>query len=85
MMLLHLPYGDLLLLLMSMYAIDGPVVYVSLHYRWVQKDATPISLRQLTFFGRRLTEQRLLSSANYVRTELPTRYVLYVFLWAKLK
>ncbi|KAI9784882.1 MAG: hypothetical protein M1816_000577 [Peltula sp. TS41687] len=27
----------------------------------------------LTFFGRTLTEERLLSSANYIRTELPTR------------
>ena len=27
----------------------------------------------MTFFGRTLTESRLLSSANYVRTELPTR------------
>ena len=41
--------------------------------RWVQKEARPISLRQLTFFGRTLTENRLLSSANYVRSELPTR------------
>ncbi|KAF2663245.1 alpha-ketoacid dehydrogenase kinase [Microthyrium microscopicum] len=40
---------------------------------WVQRDARPISLRQLTFFGRTLTEDRLLNSANYVRTELPTR------------
>lgn len=40
---------------------------------WVQRDARPISLRQLTFFGRTLTESRLISSANYVRTELPTR------------
>lgn len=40
---------------------------------WVQKEARPISLRQLTFFGRTLTEARLLSSANYVRNELPTR------------
>ncbi|CAL8583889.1 putative protein kinase YGL059W [Xanthoria parietina] len=40
---------------------------------WVQREARPISLRQLTFFGRTLTEYRLLSSANYVRTELPTR------------
>ena len=39
----------------------------------MQKEARPISLRQLTFFGRALTENRLLSSANYVRTELPTR------------
>ncbi|KAI9828426.1 MAG: hypothetical protein M1832_002854 [Thelocarpon impressellum] len=40
---------------------------------YVQREARPISLRQLTFFGRTLTESRLLSSANYVRTELPTR------------
>lgn len=40
---------------------------------WVQKEARPISLRQLTFFGRTLTESRLISSANYVRKELPTR------------
>lgn len=40
---------------------------------WVQREARPISLRQLTFFGRTLTESRLLTSANYVRTELPTR------------
>ena len=26
-------------------------------------------------FGRSLNEQRLISSANYVRTELPRRYV----------
>lgn len=32
-----------------------------------------MSLRQLFFFGRTLTEARLLSSANYVRMELPTR------------
>ncbi|KAL9102025.1 MAG: hypothetical protein Q9163_002780 [Psora crenata] len=41
--------------------------------RWVQKEARPISLRQLTFFGRTLTERRLIESANYVRTELPIR------------
>lgn len=40
----------------------------------MQREARPISLRQLTFFGARLTESRLLGSANYVRTELPTRY-----------
>lgn len=40
---------------------------------WVAREARPISLRQLTFFGRTLTEARLLSSANYVRLELPTR------------
>lgn len=40
---------------------------------WVEREIRPISLRQLTFFGRTLTESRLISSANYVRTELPTR------------
>jgi len=40
---------------------------------WVQKEARPISLKQLTFFGRTLTKDRLLSSANYVRQELPVR------------
>ena len=40
---------------------------------WVLREARPISLRQLTFFGRTLTEARLINSANYVRLELPTR------------
>ncbi|KAF5676832.1 serine/threonine protein kinase [Fusarium bulbicola] len=42
-------------------------------FSWVAKEARPISLRQLMVFGRSLTESRLISSANYVRTELPTR------------
>ncbi|KAG9809707.1 pyruvate dehydrogenase kinase, partial [Aureobasidium melanogenum] len=41
--------------------------------KWVEREARPISLRQLTFFGRLLTDTRLLGSANYVRLELPTR------------
>ncbi|KAL4788530.1 branched-chain alpha-ketoacid dehydrogenase kinase [Aspergillus varians] len=41
--------------------------------QFVERQIRPISLRQLTFFGRTLTESRLISSANYVRTELPTR------------
>lgn len=40
---------------------------------WVQRESRPISLRQLTFFGRTLTEPRLIDSANYCRLELPTR------------
>lgn len=40
---------------------------------WVVRPIRPISLQQLFFFGRTLTEARLLSSANYVRNELPTR------------
>ncbi|KAF3912912.1 hypothetical protein AA313_de0208488 [Arthrobotrys entomopaga] len=55
---------------------------ISIHAPWrpstaledhVAREARPISLRQLTFFGRNLTLERLLDSANYVRTELPTR------------
>ncbi|RDL40904.1 Alpha-ketoacid dehydrogenase kinase, N-terminal [Venustampulla echinocandica] len=41
--------------------------------QWVAREARPISLRQLMVFGRTLTESRLISSANYVRTELPAR------------
>lgn len=44
-------------------------------HSWVSREARPISLRQLMVFGRSLNEQRLVSSANYVRTELPRRYV----------
>lgn len=54
------------------------LLLVSLHFThlpssWVDRPIRPISLRQLFFFGRTLTESRLLSSANYLRTELPTR------------
>ncbi|KAJ5524527.1 hypothetical protein N7494_011177 [Penicillium frequentans] len=49
---------------------DPPPQWMSI---WVERPIRPISLRQLTFFGRTLTEPRLISSANYVRTELPTR------------
>lgn len=48
-------------------------VLTCLSHRWVAREARPISLRQLMVFGRSLTESRLISSANYVRTELPTR------------
>lgn len=47
--------------------------FIADNTRWVRKEPHPISLRQLTFFGRTLTEDRLLSSANYVRNEVPTR------------
>lgn len=40
---------------------------------WVDKPIRPMSLRQLFFFGRTLNRDRLISSANYVRNELPTR------------
>lgn len=50
------------------------IAWSSQWFRWVAKEARPISLRQLMVFGRTLTESRLIRSANYVRTELPTRY-----------
>ncbi|KAK5820822.1 hypothetical protein F5H01DRAFT_339410 [Linnemannia elongata] len=40
---------------------------------YVQQAVSPITLRQLVFFGRNMQEDKLLKSANYVRTELPIR------------
>lgn len=40
---------------------------------YTSKDAHRLSLRQLVFFGRHMNEERLIKSANYVRTELPVR------------
>ncbi|OZJ05459.1 hypothetical protein BZG36_01668 [Bifiguratus adelaidae] len=41
--------------------------------QYVSKQATAITLRQLVFFGRNMTDDRLVKSANYVRQELPIR------------
>ncbi|KAG9298908.1 hypothetical protein G9A89_015930 [Geosiphon pyriformis] len=41
--------------------------------QYVTQSVNAITLRQLAFFGRNLTEDRLLQSGNYVRTELPIR------------
>ncbi|KJZ80505.1 hypothetical protein HIM_00355 [Hirsutella minnesotensis 3608] len=54
-------------------ASNGAWRPVSVLDEWVAREARPISLRQLMVFGRSLTESRLISSANYVRTELPVR------------
>ncbi|GAB0141235.1 hypothetical protein EsHS_00001835 [Epichloe bromicola] len=54
-------------------ASNGTWRPVSALDEWVAREARPISLRQLMVFGRSLTESRLISSANYVRTELPAR------------
>ncbi|KAK5993224.1 [Pyruvate dehydrogenase (acetyl-transferring)] kinase 2 [Cladobotryum mycophilum] len=54
-------------------ATNGTWRPVSVLDEWVAREARPISLRQLMVFGRSLTESRLISSANYVRTELPVR------------
>lgn len=67
------PFSDLRQIRFS-HSGDGPKWRpVSVLDEWVAKEARPISLRQLMVFGRSLTESRLISSANYVRTELPTR------------
>ncbi|RMJ24821.1 Pyruvate dehydrogenase kinase [Aspergillus sp. HF37] len=54
-------------------SMDSAFGRLLIYHSWVEREIRPISLRQLTFFGRTLTESRLISSANYVRTELPTR------------
>ncbi|CAI2167868.1 12928_t:CDS:2 [Funneliformis geosporum] len=41
--------------------------------QYVSQQVNTITLRQLVVFGRNLTEERLLRSGNYVRTELPIR------------
>ncbi|VDC03594.1 unnamed protein product [Peniophora sp. CBMAI 1063] len=40
---------------------------------YASKEARRLSLRQLVFYGRSMTEERLIQSANYVRSELPVR------------
>ncbi|KAK7049499.1 putative protein kinase [Paramarasmius palmivorus] len=40
---------------------------------YASKEAKRLTLRQLVFFGRSMNEERLVKSANYVRTELPVR------------
>ncbi|KAF9576637.1 hypothetical protein EC968_006985 [Mortierella alpina] len=40
---------------------------------YVSQPANPITLRQLVFFGRNMQADKLIKSANYVRTELPIR------------
>lgn len=40
---------------------------------YFSQDPTPLTLRQLLFYERHCNTERLLKSANYVRTELPIR------------
>ncbi|KAJ6613414.1 alpha-ketoacid dehydrogenase kinase N-terminal domain-containing protein [Mycena sp. CBHHK59/15] len=40
---------------------------------YASKKANRLTLRQLVFFGRSMDHDRLIKSANYVRTELPVR------------
>ncbi|KAJ3307555.1 hypothetical protein HDU76_004567 [Blyttiomyces sp. JEL0837] len=41
--------------------------------KYAARETKRVTLRQLTVFGRHLTEEKLLRSANYVREELPVR------------
>ncbi|KAJ1735081.1 [Pyruvate dehydrogenase (acetyl-transferring)] kinase 2, mitochondrial [Coemansia biformis] len=41
--------------------------------RFTAQDPKKVSLRQLVLFGRQLTVDKLIASANYVRSELPVR------------
>ncbi|KAF8716684.1 hypothetical protein AX14_012248 [Amanita brunnescens Koide BX004] len=54
----------------SAYLIMGALKQLELY---ASKEAKRLTLRQLVFFGRSMNEDRLVKSANYVRTELPVR------------
>ena len=41
--------------------------------QYAAQDYKTVSLRQLTVFGRSITLDKLLRSANYIRQELPVR------------
>uniref|UniRef100_A0A060T2H5 Protein-serine/threonine kinase n=1 Tax=Blastobotrys adeninivorans TaxID=409370 RepID=A0A060T2H5_BLAAD len=62
------------------YPPNSPIVNARHFYQntvlmdhWIKKEPRPVSLRQLAFFGRKLNEQKLISSANFCRVELPVR------------
>ena len=41
--------------------------------QYASKKPFPLSLRQLVFFGRKSTAERIIESGNFVRSELPIR------------
>lgn len=45
---------------------------------YLQKEAHPVLLRQLAGYGKTLTKQKVLASANFVRLELPIRLALRI-------
>ncbi|TPX69955.1 hypothetical protein SpCBS45565_g02073 [Spizellomyces sp. 'palustris'] len=47
--------------------------------QYASQETKRVTLRQLTVFGRTLTEEKLLKSANYVRAELPVRLAHRIF------
>lgn len=46
--------------------------------QYAQKKPHPVSLRQLAGYGKQLTKQKILASANFVRLELPIRLALRI-------
>ncbi|KAM9935964.1 hypothetical protein OXX80_004474 [Metschnikowia pulcherrima] len=46
--------------------------------KYSQKQPHPISLRQLAAYGKKLTKQKVLASANFVRLELPIRLAMRI-------
>lgn len=46
--------------------------------QWALKQPHPVTLRHLANFGRRVTPDKLLASANFVRTEIPIRLSLKI-------
>lgn len=46
--------------------------------QYSQKLPHPVSLRQLAGYGRKLTKQKILASANFVRLELPIRLAIRI-------
>lgn len=45
---------------------------------WAKKPPHPVTLRHLANFGRKVTPDKLLASANFVRTEIPIRLSLKI-------
>lgn len=45
---------------------------------YLKKDPHPVSLRQLAGYGKTLTKQKILNSANFVRIELPIRLAIRI-------
>ncbi|GMG33679.1 unnamed protein product [Ambrosiozyma monospora] len=50
----------------------------SIMLQWSERTVHPVTLRQLANFGKRLTKEKLISGANFVRTEIPTRLALKI-------
>lgn len=45
---------------------------------WSRKSPHPVSLKQLSGFGRRLTREKILTSANFARMEIPIRMAIRI-------